>query len=90
MYLYQKSQNPVWLLFLFGAILCVPTHIGFTQGWRFSLAFPIVFILILGVLFGRLQVTLTSENLQLKFGIGLIKKTIPLENIAAATAVRNS
>ena len=90
MYLYQKSQNPVWLLFLFGPILCVPTYIGFTQGWRFPLAFPIVFILILGVLFGRLQVTLTSENLQLKFGIELIKKTIPLENIAAATAVRNS
>jgi hypothetical protein len=61
MYLYQKSQNPVWLLFLFGAILCVPTYIGFTQGWHFALGFPIMFILILGVLFGRLQVTLTAQ-----------------------------
>jgi hypothetical protein len=48
------------------------------------LIFPLILLL-----FGWLTVDLDDEALRVRFGIGLIRKTIPLEGVQSAQAVRN-
>jgi hypothetical protein len=46
-------------------------------------------ILLIGFLFGGLNTRLTSDSLDLTFGIGLIKKSISLTNIESFERVKN-
>ncbi|NOT74880.1 MAG: hypothetical protein HOP08_08110 [Cyclobacteriaceae bacterium] len=43
-----------------------------------------------GLLFYKLDIAIDSERIFMKFGIGLIRKTIPLEAIADTKQVKNS
>ena len=53
-----------------------------------ALIIAAVFLLI-GLLFGGLITKVGSGSLDLAFGIGVISKSIPLEHIESAEAVRN-
>lgn len=44
----------------------------------------------LALLFMSLTVTVDSSSVRLSFGVGLIRRRIPLERIVSASAVRNS
>lgn len=48
----------------------------------------IIFVFLM-LLFGTLETTVTSSQIKIKFGIGLIKKTIPLADIESITEVKN-
>jgi len=48
-----------------------------------------LFFLLISALFYRLIVTVTEDAIRLQFGIGLIKKTIPLRSVVSAEPVRN-
>jgi len=53
-----------------------------------SLIIASVFLLI-GFLFGGLTTRVGTDSLDLAFGVGIIKKSIPRKNIESAEAVRN-
>jgi hypothetical protein len=53
-----------------------------------SLVVASVFLLI-GFLFGGLTTRVGTDSLDLAFGVGIIKKSVPLKNIESAEAVRN-
>jgi hypothetical protein len=55
---------------------------------RATIIFMTVFAL-LPFLFGSLQTTVNDKDIVIKFGIGLIKKTIPLDTVKSMKVVRN-
>ena len=85
---YQKIQ--------YGFIITIPTlfltlflgGIGTVTANVFLFCSGIFFLLILA-LFYRLEVTVTEDSVLLRFGIGLIKKSIPLKAVVSAEPVRN-
>lgn len=86
---YQRIQ--------YGFLILIPTllltlilgGIGTVTANIFLFSLGLVFLLIT-TLFYRLVVTVTESAVRLQFGIGLIRKTIPLESIVSAEPVRNS
>ena len=55
---------------------------------RATILMMVVFALI-PFLFGTLQTTVNDKEIQVKFGVGLIKKTIPLSSVKSMKVVRN-
>jgi len=55
---------------------------------RATIIFMTVFTL-LPFLFGTLQTTVNDKDIVVKFGIGLVKKTIPLNTVKSMKVVRN-
>lgn len=49
-----------------------------------------IVLLSVGLLFYKLDIVIDSQRIFMKFGIGIIKKTIPLETISAIKQVKNS
>lgn len=85
---YQKIQ--------YGFIVTIPTlfltlflgGIGTVTANVFLFCYG-VFCLLIAALFYRLVVTVTEDAIQIRFGIGLIRKTIPLTSVVSAEPVRN-
>ena len=53
------------------------------------LLLPVVAAILLGLLFGTLTVVVDEERLSLRFGVGLIRKSIPLSGVRSFGSVRN-
>lgn len=91
---YQSFQF-IWLLI---AIL-PPIMIWLFYAWAAQIGsnpIPLLAMLVLEaafafafLLFHGLRVTVTEEQIELKFGIGLIRKTIQIADIESVTVVRN-
>lgn len=92
---YQHRQSATVTLIALGAGFLLTAGLGFVLGVHATEAAVIcgavaVLMLVLMVLFASLSVEVTREHVRLAFGVGLIRRTIPLARIRAATAVRNS
>jgi len=59
-------------------------------GGRFMLSILIAILLGLELLFMSLTVAVDASCVKLSFGVGLVRRTIPLERIESAAPVRNS
>lgn len=87
---YHRTQVGPLTLVALGVLAVGATLFGATQE---SLLLGIglgAAVLAVAVNFGWLTVSVTAERLSLRFGVGLIRRSIPLDRIAAATPVRNS
>jgi hypothetical protein len=86
---YQRVQ--------YGFLILVPTTfltlvlggIGTVTANYFLFGLGLLFLLI-SSLFYRLVVTVTESAVRVKYGIGLIRKSIPLAQVVSAEPVRNS
>ncbi len=93
-YHYRHSQNARWTfwgILLIG--LATAGFVGYSMpdpvtGLALGLLTLALVALILLVLF-RLTVTLDDEAIRLSFGIGIIRKAIPLESVISCKTVRN-
>lgn len=93
-YYYRHSQNAVWTfwsLLLSGLMIAglaaylMPEP---TMGLALALLILALVVPVLLILF-RLTVTIDDEAIHLCFGIGLIRKAIPLDNVLSCEVVRN-
>jgi hypothetical protein len=87
--LYRHTQ-PGWVIG--GSLAVIPLVIlalmPLNQAWIPLL--PIAVIAALGLLiFGALTVEVSREAIRLRFGIGLVRKTVPLEQVRSWRPVRN-
>lgn len=88
--LYQRRQSPVWMVLFIILALGAVAAAYFTKGWHISFVFVIVFTVAIGLLFSGLKVTITQQAIQLAFGIGVIRRSIPRDSIESVAKVRNS
>lgn len=86
---YQHTQTG-WVVLVATSItvaLALPGMLGAALHW------PVVglvgMVVLVDLLFGWLRVSVDDKQLQAVFGLGLIRKTIPLEQVRAYTKVRN-
>ena len=83
---YEKQNFPIWATLL---LVCLAVLLFALEGGGLaSLIIAAVFLLI-GFLFGGLTTKVGSGSLDLAFGIGVFSKSIPLDHIESAGAVRN-
>jgi len=86
---YDHRQTTWWIPAIGGAFAILGLWLSalwILGGLALSL---IVAAITLAALFHGLRVTVDSRDIQLRFGIGIIRKRIPLESIASARMVRN-
>jgi hypothetical protein len=81
----KVSQIGISTLLILGTVALLT--VGF-QSADTKTALVILGLILL--LFYKLDVQIDEKNVELKFGIGLIRKRIPLDQIIDAKAVRNS
>jgi hypothetical protein len=87
---YQHTQFGTVLVGSLAASALVLVGLGLALGDRvFTLGGPIM-MSIVGLLFYDLTVEIDATHLTFHFGIGLIRKRIPLAEIVAVSPVRNS
>ncbi|MCX8091736.1 MAG: hypothetical protein N3I86_12535 [Verrucomicrobiae bacterium] len=88
---YRHTQFGWITVGICGAIVLIfalcPTPARAPREWVFSIPAMVLGILVL--LFGTLTVEVDDERIRLWFGIGLVRKTIPLADIASCRPVRN-
>ena len=58
------------------------------MGWFWFSSVILVFLLACLLLFGFLTVSVTAEVIEIRFGIGLVKRTIPLGSIVSVETVK--
>ena len=85
---YKEQQS--WPLWMSLPILGLAIALLATLGVHVASMIVVSVFLIVGFLFGGLTTKVGPESVTLSFGVGIIKKSISLENIEAAEAVRNS
>lgn len=96
---YKHTQIGYYLIFIMGIaiLICGSLSFVFDQhqhsgaqfgGWLCGIVTLILLICLL--LFYQLTVEITDTRLRFRFGLGLIRKTIPLDQIVSAVPVRNS
>ncbi|MBM4117943.1 hypothetical protein FJ251_09410 [bacterium] len=86
---YHHSQFGTAIVVALGLFLGYLGGMSAVVGWvPVSVAVAAV-LLIAGLLFFRLEVTIAEGALALRFGIGLVRFRIPIAEIRAARAVRN-
>ena len=86
---YQRVQYGFLILVPTGFLTLFLGGIGTVTANYFLFGVGVLF-LVISALFYRLQVTVTDSAVRVRFGIGLIKKTIPITAIVSAEPVRNS
>jgi hypothetical protein len=74
-------------IFLIALLLFIISEFFFD--WHFNATFVFLLILILFALFYSLTVEITDEKIHIKFGVGLIKKTIKVNDVVEVRQVRN-
>jgi hypothetical protein len=85
---YEHRQTAFWVFFALGLPALIYLAIGtFSSAARVSLIVPLV-LLLLPFLFWKLTITLDHETLRASFGIGLVRKTVPVANIVACEPIR--
>ncbi len=84
---YHEQQSlPSWVTIPLVSLAALVFALGGVNAA--SLVIASVFLLI-GFLFGGLTTRVGTDSLDLAFGVGIIKKSIPRKNIESAEAVRN-
>ncbi|MCH2112480.1 MAG: hypothetical protein MK213_06445 [Planctomycetes bacterium] len=86
---YDHRQTTWWIPAIGGAFASLGLLLSTLSILSFFPWSLIVAAITLVALFHGLRVTVDSKDIQLRFGIGIIGKRIPLESIAAARMVRN-
>lgn len=86
---YEARQYGVWVIVPLFIVLMVVVALLVFEGQLLGgfTAAAVLFALILN--FSYLTVRVGADALQLSFGVGLIKRTIPLNRIASTAKVRN-
>jgi hypothetical protein len=87
--MYRHSQVGTLMLLLMGGIAIAALVVLLSVGPNVSLA-VCAFFVVLAALFWRLVVEVDSHAIRLTFGIGLIRRTIPVAEVAAAAPVKNT
>ena len=86
---FSHQQRPLWLKLALLWTLLLSLVLGITTQDPILSASLVLFTLLLGLCFHSLHVATDSESITLTFGIGLIRKSIPRQDIVDASAVRN-
>lgn len=93
---YKKTQFGWFIIIILaivlGALLLVYFLIAPDEMEQLTIAFPLGFgaiMLLVIMLFYQLSVEVNDQAIRLKFGIGLLHKTIPLDQLNGVTPVRN-
>jgi hypothetical protein len=84
----QTGHVIIWSLL--PAIALVASSSGFFGSSSHRVAPAVVLIILLGslVLFYKIRITIQDETLCASFGLGIIRKQVPLEEIAACEPIR--
>ena len=83
---YEKQNFPIWVTL---PLVCLVVLLFALEGGEVAALIITAVFLLIGFLFGGLITKVGSGSLDLAFGIGVISKSIPLEHIESAEAVRN-
>ena len=88
--LYRHTQ-PGWVMLalLAGVAVFVRVHLPTADG-GYGRALVLGILALVGLLFGSLTVEVDGEAIRARFGIGLIRKRIPLDAVRSWREVRNS
>ena len=87
---YTNRQAPLWFTIVVLAIVVITFAALLNSGYVRSIGGSVaLFGALLLILFHGFTVTVTEKILHLKFGLGLIQRTIFRENIVGASHVRN-
>ena len=85
--IYQHSQTGTLVLALTAVPAVVCLLLGFSGIWH---VYPLAgLFLVVMLLFHSLKVKVDDVAIHLSFGIGLIRRSIPLERVAVCAPVRN-
>jgi len=88
-YNYKHTQVGTLIIFLLGLVMLYLMVLTMVSDENIPIGFMIPFFLVIMILFGTLTVELAEVDLELKFGIGLIKKSFKREDIVSSKIVRN-
>ncbi len=86
---YRHTQVGVVTVISILAALAVITWIGFRGGWSPLLFFALATTFGVGILFSSLTVEIGEDAVDCRFGPGLIRKRIAVQDIRGVEAVRN-
>jgi len=85
---YEHKQTAFWTFYALGLPALIYLTIGaFSSVTRVTL-FTALVLLLLPFLFWKLTITVDRETLRAAFGIGLVRKTVPVADIAACEPIR--
>jgi hypothetical protein len=85
---YEHRQTGSWIIYSIGLPGLILLAIGaFSSATRPELFLALVLLLSV-LLFWRLTIKIDNETLRASFGIGLIRKTVPVADIAACEPIR--
>ena len=90
--MYSNTQKPAWVAILGYLHIAPGIFLVLTSEYKTVIVIGISLIilgLLLSALFNGLTVSVSKKNIVLKFGCGLIKKTIEREGITDVKIVRN-
>ena len=85
----QLSKPILWVasaLLVFNLTIAINNYDKYTS----SILICVIVITILFILFYKLDIQIDSKNINLKFGMGIIRKTFSLDSIASVKEVKNS
>ncbi len=85
---YYHAQFGRPLTLLTGTAAATVLAVFFLKGWHPALVVALVMLAVGWLLFWRLVVVVDEEQVQLRFGIGLIRRSFPLGEITNVEAVR--
>jgi len=86
---YRHTQMAGWpVLVPAGGLILASTAVGFGQDIVYGVFLAVFLIVLLGLFFS-LTVAVDDRRILLTYGVGLIRKRIPLSQIAAVERVRN-
>jgi hypothetical protein len=85
---YEHTQTGYWIIYATGLpALILLTMTAFSSATRLELFLAFVLLLCV-LLFWRLTIKVDNETLGASFGIGLIRKAVPVANIVACEPIR--
>ena len=86
---YKHTQMAGWFIIgPIGIAIIVTFYFWFARGHVFSLITGLIFLAAL-ILFISLSVVVDDQSIRMWFGLGLIRKRIPLSEVKSAQPVRN-
>ena len=86
---YRHTQTGYMVIISFIITLALITYPMLSHNLDWILCAVLVFIGILTVLFASLTVIIHQDTLEIRFGIGIIKKKFPLSDIESCHIVKN-
>lgn len=86
---YQHTQIGYAIIVSF-SIAQIGIMVSFVLKREMILLLPFILVSIVEILFFLLTVRVDDTLINIKFGVGLIQKTIPLSNVSSCRVVRNS